>query len=315
MLSLLSTVRTVTSGQPAFHRDLRRRVTGVYGAAGEAWLERLPAVIAECAALWDLSVGDPFPGLTYNHVSSATLPDGTHAVLKIGVPEIQQTREAQALRLWDGRGAVRLLRFEARLGALLIERLQPGSPLSDVSDDAVAVPAAAAVMRALWRPAPAAHPFPSVADWARGVDRYIAAFPTAGPYPRDLVEEASQLFAELLATSGPPVVLHGDLHHDNILASARAPWLAIDPKGVVGEPAYEVGALLRNPGSQIESEPDLRGLLSRRIALFSRELDMDPERLRKWGMAQAVLSACWHWEDRDGPPTLAFRVAEALSSG
>ena len=304
----------MTSAHSEPPRDLRRRVTGVYRDAGIAWLERLPAVIAECAALWDLSVGDPFPDLTYNHVAPASLPDGTHAVLKIGVPEIQQTREAEALRLFGGRGAARLLRFEPRLGALVIERLRPGTPLSSVPEDEVSVPAASAVMRALWRPVQPGHPFPTVAEWGHAIDRYIAANPTGGPYPRPLVEEASELFAELLATSAEPVLLHGDLHHDNILASSRAPWLAIDPKGVVGEPAYEVGALLRNPGPQIASEPDLRRLLRRRIALFSRQLDMDPERLRKWGMAQAVLSACWQWEGRDGPPTLAFRVAEALSS-
>lgn len=70
---------------------------------------------------------------------------------------------------------------------------------------------------------------------------------------------------------------------------------------------------LLNPGWQIASEPDLRGLLRRRVALFARELDMDPERLRKWGLAQAVLSACWTWEGEQDPPVLAFRVAEALS--
>jgi streptomycin 6-kinase len=280
---------------------LRRKVTGVYGAAGSAWLERIPAVVRECADLWGLTVGAPFA-------------DGGPVVLKVGVPEPQQAREAEALRLYDGEGAARLIAWDAERGALLIERLAPGTPLSELTeDDEVSVPAAADVMRRLWRPVPDGHRFPTVADWAQDIPKYLAAFPTGGPYPRRLIDEAAALFDELLPTSDAPVLLHGDLHHDNILRAGRSPWLAIDPKGLVGEPAYEVGALLRNPGPQIASEPDLRRLLRRRIGLFARALDMDAERLRKWGMAQAVLSACWTWEDNDEPPVLAFRVAAALS--
>lgn len=294
---------------------LRRKVIGVYGDAGIAWFERLPAVVRECAELWELKIGAPFADLSYNYVTEATTRDGTRAVLKIGVPEPQQRREAEALRLFDGEGAARLFAFDLERGALLLERLEPGTLLADLAnDDEVAVPAAVGVMRRLWRPVPKEHPFPTLADWSLGIQRYFDAFPRGGPFPRPLIEEGAALFSDLLATSDEPVLLHGDLHHYNILAATRSPWLAIDPKGVIGEPAYEVSWSLLNPGWQIAAAPDLRGLLRHRIALFARGLDMDPDRLRKWGLAQAVLSACWTGEDRDEPPVLAFRVAEALSN-
>jgi streptomycin 6-kinase len=95
----------------------------------------------------------------------------------------------------------------------------------------------------------------------------------------------------------PPVLLHGDLHHHNILSAERQPWLALDPKGVIGEPAYEVGALLRNPFPQILSLPGPGRLLARRVDQLAAELDFDRQRLVGWGIAQAVLAAWWSFED------------------
>jgi streptomycin 6-kinase len=108
---------------------------------------------------------------------------------------------------------------------------------------------------------------------------------------------ALRLHDELIASSAAPVVLHGDLHHWNILAAERAPWLALDPKGVVGEPAYEIGALLRNPIHDIAHWPNARRVLARRVDQFAETLGFDRQRLIGWGIAQAVLSACWDLED------------------
>ncbi len=130
------------------------------------------------------------------------------------------------------------------------------------------------------------------------------------------MERAEGLFAELLPSSTAPVVLHGDLHHDNLLDVGGRGWLAIDPKGVVGEPAYEVGALLRNPERRLVGEGDLRRLLERRVDLLAERLELDRRRVVGWGMAQAVLSAWWSVEDGEGeaPPPLTLAVAEALAA-
>jgi streptomycin 6-kinase len=111
-----------------------------------------------------------------------------------------------------------------------------------------------------------------------------------------------------------PVVLHGDLHHDNIVAATRAPWLAIDPKGVVGEPAYETGALLRNPMPQLLAMPDPARLTRRRVDQLAGELGFDRARIRGWGLAQAVLSAWWSIEDAGTGWEFGIAVAELLAS-
>jgi streptomycin 6-kinase len=108
--------------------------------------------------------------------------------------------------------------------------------------------------------------------------------------------------------------LHGDLHHGNILASARATWLAIDPQGVVAEPAYEVGALLRNPMPQLLRWPDPVRVTERRIAQLSDELAFERARVRGWGLAQAVLSAWWTIEDEGELGESGYAVAEVLAA-
>jgi streptomycin 6-kinase len=126
------------------------------------------------------------------------------------------------------------------------------------------------------------------------------------------VERAEGLFAELLASQAPAVVLHGDLHHMNILAAGPGDWRAIDPKGVIGEPAYECGALLRNPIPQISSWPELARTLARRIAVLAETLRLDRRRIHGWALAQTVLSAWWSVEDDPEGYTIDLAVADAL---
>jgi streptomycin 6-kinase len=174
------------------------------------------------------------------------------------------------------------------------------------------------MMHQLWRPAPADHSFPTVADWGRGFARLRAEFNgRTGPFPAKVVDKAEQLFAGLLASAAAPVLLHGDLHHENILQAKRRPWLAIDPKGVVGEPAYEVGALLRNPiPHMFEESPDnLRRRQARRLDILAEMLNIDRQRLWGWSLAQAVLSAWWSYEDGEPGWEPTLRLATELHSG
>lgn len=279
-------------------------VSSTWGDPGRRWLSALPILLEDCARRWSLTPSPPFPNLTFNYVAPAVMADGTEVVLKAGVPGPDLRREAAALRAFDGRGSVRLLESDAGAGILLLERLRPGAVLTTLADEAhddEATTIAASVMRGLWRPAPPGRDFPTVADWGESFARLRARFGGGtGPLPAAQVEEAESLFAELLASSGPPVLLHGDLHHDNILSAHRQPWLAIDPKGVVGEPAYEVGALLRNLWPDRHAHRDPERLLERRTHRLAEELGLDPMRVRGWASAQAVLSAVWGVEDGDG---------------
>jgi streptomycin 6-kinase len=287
----------------------------LHGAVGAEWLDRLPSLIAGCEERWSLDVGPPFPDLSFNYVAPTLRSGGAEAVLKLSLPgDPGFQREAEALRLFDGRGAVRLLELDLGHGAMLLERLQPGVPLTAVRDDEEATSIAAGVLKRLWRPVPPRHPFPSVSEWARGFDRLRRSFGGGtGPMPAALVEKAERLFGELLVSQDEPALLHGDLHHANILTARREPWLAIDPKGVVGEPAYDTAALLHNPAEALEA-PLPGKLLERRIDLLSEELGLDRVRVRGWGIAQAVLAAYWGLEDSGQVWEAALAFAELLSA-
>jgi streptomycin 6-kinase len=292
-------------------------IVGQHGEAGRVWLSRLPDLVERCAARWSLRVGPPFPSLSYNYAAPAEGPGGERLVLKVGVPVAELLSEVEALRLFGGRGAVRLVDADAEWGTLLLERLEPGTQLLALceKDDEAATRAAAGVMQRLWRPVPAAHSFPTAADWGRGLRRLREHFGGGtGSFPRRLVEEAESLFAGLLASSDEPVLTHGDLHHGNVLAAAREPWLAIDPKGLVAEPAYEVGALLRNPLPQLLRWPQPVRVTERRIAQLSEELGFDRARIRGWGVAQAVLSEWWSIEDTGESGKFNFAPAEILAA-
>lgn len=297
-----------------FPRDFARTMQEVYGAAGVEWLDRLPSLLAYCEERWSLTAMPPFAPLSYNYVAPARLSDGRDIVLKVGFPSPELIAEMEALRLYEGRGIAQLLDFDRDRGLLLLERLKPGTPLARLGDDEQATSIAAHVMGELWRPAPPEHPFPTAAVWAAGLGRLRERFGGAsGPFPAILVDEAERLFNELLASTSEQALLHGDLHHDNILAAEREPWLAIDPKGLVGEPAYEVGALMRNQLPQPLAGPEVKRFLARRLDQLAEELRLERARLHGWSLAQAVLSAWWSFEDHGYGWEPAIALAELLS--
>jgi streptomycin 6-kinase len=292
-----------------------RTQTEIHGPAGRAWLARLPGILDACARRWALTLGPAFPNLSYHYVAPAVRADGTAVVVKVCSPTGEFASESAALRCYDGQGATRLLAADSEREVMLLERLLPGTLLSTVSDDEEATVSAAGVMRALWRPVPPDHPFPTVADWGAGFARLRQRFGGGtGPFPAALVATAERLFATLDASASTPVVLHGDLHHGNILAAGPRGWLAIDPKGLVGEPAYEAGALLRNPLPWLLAQPDPASILARRLDILSSVLVCDRARLRGWGIAQAVLSAWWSFEDHGHGWEPAIACAELLAA-
>lgn len=294
-------------------------ITDLYGAQGIAWLNAFPDHLAACVARWGLALDSPYAlayRFSYNYVAPMVLTDGSPAVLKLSVPQGELLHEIAALRAYGGRGAVRLLDADSTIGALLLERVMPGTPLRELArrDDDAATAHAAQVMSTLWRTPPGDHDFPTVARWAAGLQRCRLRYHGGtGPLPRALVERAEALFHELLDGSEPDYLLHGDLHHDNLLAAERAPYLAIDPKGVVGEAAYEAAALLRNPVPDIGAWSELHHRLARRVDILAEYLGLDRGRLIGYGLAHAVLSAWWSLEDHGAPDPLSLHIAATFA--
>jgi streptomycin 6-kinase len=273
----------------------------VHGDAGRTWLEQLPEILTACADQWGIVIDPPFPHLSYNYVAPAACSDGTPAIIKACPPEGEAGEfmaQALALEVYAGRGAARVLALDPARSVLLLERLEPGTLLSTVEDDEEATSICCGVMRELWRPAVADLPLPSVADWGQGFERLRRHYAGgSGPFQPALLDQAERLFAELTASSAAPVVLHGDLHQYNILAAGGRGWLAIDPKGVLGEPAYEIGAFLRNCLPKPLPNAEAAQRTARRIDQFTAELQLDRARVRGWALSQAILSAWWSVED------------------
>ena len=217
-------------------------------------------------------------------------------VLKLLPAGSDEWRSGEVLAHWAGRGAVRLI--EQAPGAVLIERAEPGDDLSslidaDRDDEATAI--LCDVMAKLDRPPPEIAGIRTVADWGRGFARNRAAAIEVG-MDGELIDRAERLFQRLCETQAEPILLHGDLQHFNVVRDARRGWLAIDPKGILGEPAYETGAMLRNPITRPEFCAD-RAVIERRARLICERLGYAYDRVIGWCFAQWVLSVLWAIED------------------
>lgn len=279
-------------------REFAARVRGAYGPAGEQWLQRLSQTLEEITNSWAIKLLPPFQPLSYNYVAPAVKADGTQVVLKAGVPNRELSHEIDALRHFGGQGMVRLLEADRNVGLMLLERITPGKPLFDIKDDQRATSIFATVMLRMKKEEPSGHGFPSVADWAKGFRRIRDRLGgSTGAFPKSVVDRAEGLMSDLICSMSGPVVLHGDLHHWNILSAEREPWLALDPKGVIAEPEYEVGAWLRNPFPQILQVENPKGFIARRVDQLVEELGFDRNRIIGWAYSQAVLAGVWSFEE------------------
>jgi streptomycin 6-kinase len=279
-------------------KDYSDRIAGTFGAAGLEWLQRLPQILKAAADRWSIKLLPPFQPLSYNYVSPAIKVDGTPVVLKAGVPEREFRSEIDALRHFGGQGMVRLLEADYDSGLMLLERIVPGDPLQAIRDDEQSTLIFANVMRRLRDAIPDDHSFPSVTDWARGFQRLRDRFGgSSGPFPGQVIDRAEALMSELISSMSNRIVLHGDLHHWNILSAEREPWLALDPQGVVGEKEYEVGAWLRNPFPHILKMPEPKALIARRVDQLVDILGFDRYRITAWAYSQAVLAGIWSFEE------------------
>lgn len=275
-------------------------ILGLDPEGGRKWLTGLPTMVDEIAENWSLvAVGEPFQNLSYHYVAPCVCADGSEAVLKVGCPAEQRTlfNEAKMLRLIGGKGLVKLLHFDENRFALLLEKLSPGENLKTIcrGDEVRATRIAIEVMRRLWREPPGDNSFQRLGDWFGGFEKAEKTVFNGGH-----LKKARAFYEELAATSGRQMLLHGDLHHENILSAEREPFLAIDPKGIVGDPGYETGTFLINQARWLLPAPDLKKRLAGSIRQLAEGLEIEPQNLKKWVFAQAVLSAWWTFEDNSG---------------
>jgi streptomycin 6-kinase len=267
-----------------------------------AWLARLPDALRDLERRWSVTIGLPFDGddTSCAWVAPVTFATGPSAVLKVGMPHMEGEHEKDGLRFWNGDPTVRLLQTDDDLGAMLLERCEPGTALRMLPEPEQDV-VIAKLLRRLWRSPLAPHPFrllsAMIAQWS---DETLAQ----AEHWRDegLVREGLRVFKELADRTPAHVLLATDLHAGNVLRARREPWLVIDPKPFVGDPAYDATQHLRNCGLRLRSDPD--GTIRRFAAL----LGVDHDRVRLWMFARAAAEPRDDWND----DTLA-NVARAIA--
>jgi streptomycin 6-kinase len=240
----------------------------------ERWREDAPRLVDEIAEEWELAIGDPYvPGVP-SHVVRAELADGTPAVLKVFWPHREAEHEADALERWSGDGAVRLLRRDDERSALLLERCEPGTFLSVSGDDPIEV--FVDLLPRLWKPGDGFRPLAEEVDW--WLDHDLRDVPDAR-----LRDAAIGQTRELAPTQGEQVLVHQDLHGENVLAAEREPWLAIDPKPLAGEREFGIAPIVRSPELGHSKRETFY-----RLDRLCAELELDRERALGWTIAQTV---------------------------
>jgi streptomycin 6-kinase len=260
---------------------------------GEAWLERLPELVEELQWRWSLILEPPFDGpeVSAAWVAPATRPDGSAAVLKIGVPHMEADHEAAGLRFWDGRPTVRLLDADDELGALILERCMPGTWLRSVPEEEQDV-VLAGLLRELWRTPDDRLGFRPLSMMIRTWTEETKLNEARWPDP-PLVRDGLAMFEELAEEPrGDDVVLLAtDLHAGNVLRAERSPWLVIDPKPFVGDRAYDATQHLLNCEGRMREAPGAT------IERFANLLDLDGDRVRRWMFARAAAEGRDDWTD------------------
>lgn len=282
---------------------------------GAQWLRALPDTLNALIREWDLTQIIPFENLSYNFVS--TVYCGRHSrrlVLKCGVPNRDFSNEIAALDYLHGSGAPKVLESIPSLGAFLMEQVSPGNSLksSHAFDDEGAVTVAADVIKRLHsikKNVSQKNNFPNIREWHSSL---ITAKPCKN-LCYELLNNARNRLEYLIDSQQSEVLLHADLHHDNILSSETQGFVAIDPKGVFGDPAFEIGTFMRNPFPELMAQENLPQILFKRLLNFSSLLNIDKQRLLDASIAQIVLSACWYREENSEElMKIDIRCAEQL---
>jgi streptomycin 6-kinase len=265
------------------------------------WVDRLPALLAGLLEEWELSND----GLLMHGFVAVVVPvrtaGGTPAALKVSFPDEESEHEHLALQRWGGRGAVRMLRADPHRSAMLLERLHQERLIEPWDLEACEI--VAGLYGLLHVPAlPQLRLLTSYVErWARQLE----ALRRNAPLPRRLVEQAISLSRDFVADpASVGTMIHGDLHYENVMASDRAPWLAIDPKPMSGDPHYELAPMLWNRFDELAG--DVRDGVRRRFHALVDHAGLDEHRARDWVVVRMLNNACWCLQDPPEVQEIAF---------
>ena len=258
------------------------------------WKAQLPALLERCVERWSLELGEQLDGAYIAEVRGCTGPDGEDLVLKVSPPFANPAHEADALAHWGGRGAARLVAWDADIGALLLERIRPGTLLMDrdrsAADDDLAVAAASHALAGMQTvPAPPAGSFPSFEEKLRWWLDYTATYgePEAAGTP--MLPLFEQCALRLDASTEPKTLAHGDFIAKNVLLGPGGRYVAADPLPFIGDSCSDAGQFSAYHSPVVTVIPRARAI--------AEATGNDPDRAAHWAAVWTVFQACETWRD------------------
>ncbi|MED3916476.1 aminoglycoside phosphotransferase family protein [Priestia megaterium] len=267
-------------------------ITHLHPHKGQKWLTDFPQLIRYCEERWHINIHSHFP-LSYHFVAPARKADGSELVVKLFVEPSELLHEQEALTALAGENTVKIVDSDAEKGILMLEKLSPGCPLFSLSTKEEAALIAARLMNSLWRVPHSDSTIETAVKREKQLREYTQMYPSGIDFLSfETLQHALSVFSELNLTSQQLFLLHGDLHHDNILQCGET-WKIIDPKGLIGEKEYEIIPFLLNHLPKI----DVAETIDHRINIFVKELNVSKKRILLWGYAHSVLATCWLIED------------------
>ncbi|VDG89515.1 Aminoglycoside/hydroxyurea antibiotic resistance kinase [Lysinibacillus sphaericus] len=276
--------------------EFEQKVRNSFGTDGEVWLASLEERVNYFAKHWGLTIEQPIHNLSYNYVTNVVDSRRTPYMLKLGVSDMEFRNEMEILKTYDGQGCAQLVKEDRERGAMLLEKLIPGQMLCDLTDEEAVVLEFISVWKKLRCDLPEDCELPHITDWVVSLEEYQKLhWDKDGDLPNERVQQALRYFRELNGTTETLGLLHGDLHHENILYSLERGWLAIDPKGVGGDPCFDLVQFMLN---HLMEKPNPKALLRYRVDRICELLVLDKKRVLKAAIAMSMLYACWFVEDK-----------------
>lgn len=263
----------------------------MFGSQGKLWLTLLQDKVTTLAKQWNLTQISTVKNLSYNFVASA-MQKNNPVILKISPCGTSLDKETQALTALQGFGCITIL--ASMPDTILLQKATPGLSLKTLfpSQEKESIIITANLIKTLHQASLKTTPtknFPTLEHLFRKIN-------STAPIPLSYLTKALEFKEKLLATSPTQVLLHGDLHHENILLHNKS-WIAIDPKGYLGDPAYETTAFIRNPSPELLEHQNAKSIMLARIKTFSQELNISEQRILEYSYIQTILSWIWNLED------------------
>lgn len=265
--------------------NFEKNIISIYGVKGKEWLKQLPEIISQIASKYQLKNLIPASNMNFNYVTFG-YQNSKQIALKLSLDNALLLNEIDYLKSTQQHGAITLLYYNKNM--MIMEQAQPGITLKEMfpnNDKDATIICCSLIKKLHTAKIRKNHNFKSIKELLKVLDKDLTI-------PKDILLKARSLRDNLLITTTQEVLLHGDLHHENILKHNNE-WIAIDPKGFIGDPAFDIAGYLYNPIPKLPEHNNAQKIIKDRIKLCSELLSIPEQKIYNWMYVKVVL--CWAW--------------------